>query len=722
MKSPLFRIARTALTVLSVCLAGVASAAKQPEVTVSGPPVAPSPGEVGTGLCMATSTVNDPDNPVADFTTDEATFVNSVNTFIESTKARRLTSVIRTPFDLSNNNTSGDQQSFGDFEGVVTQCPVGGCSFPYPTAAGYGGRFRGYLNVTAQWVNVPLHFGFYLDDAVSFVIYDRNQVPYQVINRPPRTGVPTWRTINTVTFTQTGLYPVEILYVELAEHAALELAILNGPFTDFERGASTAPVVELALNGFVLAPPELFFQTENGRPSFPSDLNRCEQCNRQFANAPGNGGCGSLYYCNAAALCAPCDSSLRCGEACSPCGISTPFCANVNGTTQCVGCTDDADCPTNGRCDLTDNTCRGCNDDADCPGTGRCDLTDNTCRGCNDDSDCPGAVCDVPTSTCVQCNTDDNCPGDQVCDPTTHTCNECNDDSQCPRGEVCSNHQCGPCATNDSCAGNSCNCCPNGTQCAAPTPGATPSCVECTSNSQCAPGQQCDALNGRCVDEVPECNTADACGPGCAKCPGERPYCLDGEVCVQCRNDMECGDGSFCLSGECSSCTTDRHCGERCGACEGETPFCLSDGSVQGSACVGCRDDEDCGSGVCNPTTRTCENAGACAVTCQQGLVCNGSTCVECFADAHCPCGGTCDVSTNSCSTSCADSGDCLGVEYCSAKTQECERGRRKPGTEPQGGAFCCGTTADATPAGSTTFLVLLAAGFMLLRNQRRAR
>jgi Cys-rich repeat protein len=143
---------------------------------------------------------------------------------------------------------------------------------------------------------------------------------------------------------------------------------------------------------------------------------------------------------------------------------------------------------------------------------------------------------------------------------------------------------------------------------------------------------------------------------------------------------------------------------------------------VQGSACVGCREDSDCGSGVCNPTTRTCDNAGACAVTCQQGLVCNGSTCVECFADAHCPCGGTCDVSTNSCSTSCEDSGDCLGMEYCSAKTQECERGRRKPGTEPQGGAFCCGTTADATPAGSTTFLVLLAAGFMLLRNQRRAR
>ena len=699
LNSPLFRIARTALTVLSVCLAGVAAAAKQPEVVVSGLPVAPSPGEVGTGLCMASSTVNDPDNPVADFTQDESTFVASVNAFIESTRARRLTSVVRTPFDLSNNNTSGDQQSFGDFEGVVSQCPIGGCRFPYPTSAGYGGRFRGYINVTPQWVNVPLHFGFYLDDAVSFVIYDRNQTPYQVINRPPRTGVPTWRTTNTVTFTQTGLYPVEILYVELAEHAALELAILRGPFTDFERGASTAPIVELANAGFVLAPPELFFQTENGLPSFPNDLNRCEQCNRQFANAPGNGGCGSLYYCNAAALCAPCDSAVRCGEACSPCGQSTPYCANVNSRTQCVQCTEDRQCPN-----------------------GRCDAATNQCTGCNDDSDCPSGACDESTFTCVRCTEDDDCPDNQVCATDLKECRECNEDSQCPKGKVCSNHQCTPCTTDDSCAGNSCNCCPNGTQCAALTPGASPSCVECTSSSQCAPGQQCDPLNGRCVDAVPECNTSDKCGPGCAKCPGERPFCLDGSVCVQCRNDMECGNGQFCLSGECASCTTDRHCGARCGACEGTTPFCLSNGSVQGSACVGCRDDSDCGSGRCNTATRTCENAGACAVTCDKGLVCNGSTCVECFADAHCPCNGTCDVSTNTCSTACVDSGDCLGVQHCSPETQECERGRRKPGTKPQGGAFCCGTTADATPAGSTTVLVLLAAGLLLLRTQRRAR
>nr|QAT78118.1 TraA [Pyxidicoccus sp.] len=724
LKAPLFRIARTALTMLSVCLAGVAGAAKLPDVVVSGLPLAPSPGEIGTGLCRASSQSTTPN---VDFTGDQNTFISNMNAFMEASRSRRSTSVLRTLFDQSNNVTQGDpnnpdnpQPSYGDFENSVAGCGRGGCAFPHPELAAVGARYRGYINITPQWTNVPIHFGFYADDAVAFVIYDRAATAYRVISLPPQQFFPTWRTTNKVTFVNSGLYPVEILYAQGGSAAALEFSTFIGEFADFEAEYITNPT-KLRTAGFVLAPAEMFFQTENGRPSFPDDLNRCEQCNRQFANDPGNGDCGPYYYCNAAALCAPCNSALKCGDSCSPCGLSTPYCANINERTQCVQCTEDSQCP-NGRCDLTDNMCRGCNDDADCPDNGRCDTTTNQCTGCNDDSDCPGGACDEPTATCVQCTDDTHCRNNQVCATDTNTCVECNDDSQCPRGEVCTNNQCSPCNTNDACAGNSCNCCPNGTQCAALTPGASPSCVECTTDSQCAEGQQCDPLNGRCVDALPECNTSDQCGPSCAKCPGERPYCLDGQVCVQCRTDLECGDGQFCLSGECSSCTTDRHCGERCGACEGDTPFCLSDGSVQGSACVGCRNDSDCGSGQCNPETRTCENAGACAVTCDAGLVCDGVSCVECFADAHCPCGGTCDVATNTCSVSCDDSGDCLGVQHCSAATQSCERGRRKPGTEPQGGAFCCGTTADATPAGSTTVLVLLAAGLLLLRSQRRAR
>ena len=726
MNPPLFRIARTALTVLSVCLAASpALGQKLADVTVQGPPIAPALDGSGHGLCVASNVWTRTPN---EFPQTRGTYLDGINGYLEDPVNRpsRVTNVMRTPFDLSNNLNDGRTLSYGDFVAQVTapRCSTGGCSFNIindnDALTRFVSRFRGYLNIPVGLEGQPLHFGYYTDDAISLVVYDRGQA-YTVINRPPEIGAATWRTTNSVTFNQPGLYAVEMLYVQITEHAALEMSMRTGTFEDYERAANVPPIVNLFSSGFQLLQPAQFFQTENGLPSYPGELDRCEQCNRGNVNAPNNGSCGPFYYCNAAALCAPCDSSLRCGEACSPCGQSTPYCANINARTQCVQCTEDSQCP-NGRCDLTDNTCRGCNDDADCPDNGRCDTNTNQCTGCNDDSDCPGGACDEPNATCVQCTEDEHCPDNQVCVTSIHECRECNDDSQCPRGEICADNQCTPCATDDACAGNSCNCCPNGTQCAAPTPGASPSCVECTTDSQCAPGQKCDPLNGRCVDEVPECNTSDACGPSCAKCPGDRPFCLDGEVCVQCRNDLECGDGQFCLSGECSSCTTDRHCGERCGACEGDTPFCLSDGSVRGSACVGCRNDEDCGSGQCNPETRTCENAGACAVTCEQGLVCDGVSCVECFADAHCPCGGTCDTSTNTCTTSCDDSGDCLGVQHCSAATQACERGRRKPGTEPQGGAFCCGTTADATPAGSTTILVLLAAGLMLLRNQRRAR
>ncbi|NTX11234.1 hypothetical protein HUA76_10585 [Myxococcus sp. CA056] len=748
MKSPLFRIARFALAALAVCLvAPSAWAQKLPDVTVAGPPIAPALSESGQGLCVASNVWT---RTPGEFPQTRGTFLDGINGFFEepASKQNRITTVLRTPFDLSNNLNDGRTLSFGDFVGQVTMpgCSTGGCSFNVindnDALTPFVSRFRGYLNIPASLVGQTLHLGYYSDDAVSLVVYDRAQA-YTVINRPPQLGAATWRTTNSVTFAQSGLYAVEILYAQVTEHAALEMSMLVGAFTDFERAANVPPIINLYSSNFQLLQPAQFFQTENGIPSYSTDPNRCEQCIRANVNAQNNGGCDPYYHCNSAALCAPCDSSLRCGAACSPCGQSTPLCANINGNTQCVQCTDDSqcpngrcdlsdnicrgcngddDCPTNGRCDLSDNTCRGCNDDNDCPNTGRCDLGTNQCSGCNDDADCPGAVCDEPTATCVPCTDDEHCPDGQVCATDINQCRECNDDSQCVRGEVCTNHQCAPCATDDQCAGNSCNCCPNGTQCSALTAGGSPSCVECTTDDQCANGQKCDPLNGTCVTTLPECNTADACGPACAKCPGERPFCLDGEVCVQCRTDLECGDGQFCLSGECSTCTTDRHCGSRCEACETDAPFCLSDGSVQNSTCVGCRSNDDCGSGQCNPTTRTCENAGACAVTCDAGLVCNGEACVQCFADAHCPCGGTCDLTNNTCSSSCEDSGDCLGVQHCSAKTQECERGRRKPGTDPQGGAFCCGTAADATPAGSATILVLLAAGLLLLRSQRRVR
>nr|QAT78158.1 TraA [Stigmatella aurantiaca] len=718
MFSLLFQIrsAPLALTLVLVCLADPASAAKLPDVLVSGDPVAPSPDLPGTGLCSASSVSMEPDN---DFPAQTSSFPGGMNDFMERTIGRRVTYVLRNRFDLSNNNTNVPQASRGDFvDAEAPQCLSYGCGFfiNNPTTS-FGSRYRGYIDITPDLTGKALHFGFYTDDAVSFVIFDRNNFQYQVINRPPVRFQYTWRSTNSVFFLKSGLYPIEILYAQGADHAALEMSVYEDAFTDFEQTAASS--VSLKDSGFRLLSPSQFFQTETGRPSFP-DVTQCKQCNRTFANAPGNGDCGlgSGYYCNGAALCAPCDTSRVCGPSCSPCGQSTPYCINVSGSFTCVECDEDSQCP-NGRCDPTTHTCKGCLNDSDCP-TGQC--TNNACTGCNDDSDClSGQVCDVPNFTCVECNRDEDCPPDEVCAPDIKQCRECNQDSDCERGKSCSNHQCVTCASNDSCAGNSCNCCPNGTQCAAPTPGTSPTCVECTNDSQCSNGNKCDTANGRCVASIAPCNTSDSCGPDCVKCPTDRPLCLDGQVCVQCRNDLECGGGQFCISGECASCITDRHCGPRCSACPGDAPFCLSDGTPAGSSCVACRNDADCGSGQCDTSTHTCTPTNGCEVSCAEGTVCNGSACVECFADAHCPCGGSCDVAQGTCNSSCQESGDCLGVQHCSAATQLCERGRRMPGTEPQGGSFCCETTtADLPSTGGGAFLAMLLVGLLFLYSQRR--
>ena len=73
----------------------------------------------------------------------------------------------------------------------MPDCPSGGCDFfGVDRAASFGSRLRGYLNITADMVGLPVHFGFYADDAVALSIYDKNNRAYPVINRPPRLGFP----------------------------------------------------------------------------------------------------------------------------------------------------------------------------------------------------------------------------------------------------------------------------------------------------------------------------------------------------------------------------------------------------------------------------------------------------------------------------------------------------------------------------------------------------
>jgi outer membrane exchange protein TraA len=341
----------------SILLALAPGLARAAPVTVSEGAAGAVDGQ-GTGLCAASAVSTDFN---MDFgTNNPANYTTAINAFIDAHTADRVESVIRTVLDLSNNNSAGLQTSYGDFiDAVLPDCKTGGCDFfVNDTTTAFASRLRGFFNVTPELANKPIHFGIYADDAVSLTIYDKTLAEHRVVVRPFTIGAPAWRLTNQVTFSTPGLYPIEILYAELTEHAAFEMSYFVGTFQDFERMANTVPIVQLHHAGFQLFAPTSFFQTESGAPSFP-DLATCKQCERQFVNMPGNNGCDAGQHCNEAALCAPCDTDRFCGSTCSPCGADTPFCMNLNGNVQCAGCRTDADCASGSTCDPDTKSCQG---------------------------------------------------------------------------------------------------------------------------------------------------------------------------------------------------------------------------------------------------------------------------------------------------------------------------------------------------------------------------
>jgi outer membrane exchange protein TraA len=626
----------------------------------------------GQGLCVANAIST---SPTTDFPQMPGVFNAGLNSFIEAHKADRVEYVLGTVFDLSNNITFGtDKRSYGDFvDAMIPTCQTGGCSFvSSDTTTSFGARFRGFLNITKDLADQPLHLGFYADDAVSLVIYDKARNGYPIITQPPVLGFPSWRMTETVTFTQVGLYPLEILYAEIGEHAALEMSYFPGTFTDFQRPYNQVPVVNLKDAGFTLFSESSFFQTISGSPSYP-DLTQCKQCDRQFVGNLGNNGCDLAYYCNEAALCAPCDTAYYCGPSCAPCGGATPFCINANGTATCVACTSNADCKTGFSCDPILHVCQECNVDPDCP---------------------KGKAC--KEHSCSTCDTPDQCAG-----------NSCN---CCPKGQ-------------------------NGKQmsCTVIEDGVPPECVECTKDSDCAKGV-CDVLVGQCMDALVKNEKTGCCGDSCLPCPADNPLCLPspyGSACAACRQDMECDEGAFCLGGQCTTCNTDKRCGVRCGACGGDTPYCLDEQKAINALCVRCLTDAQCGTGgKCDSKTHTCDLK--CEATCAPETPhCDGTSCVECYADTQCPCGGTCDTSTHKCGTSCKKNNDCLGDQHCrfsdDGVSKQCSTGALPDNTECGStlADLCSGSSIGArgkapTPADGILALSLL--GLWARRRTRRAR
>ncbi|WP_438044298.1 outer membrane exchange protein TraA family protein [Sorangium sp. So ce128] len=341
---------------LSTALGAPGSANAEP-VIIEGGPVAPLPAEAGTGLCGAQRPSSAPDVDFWVPTSDTAGFIEKMSTFFDAGQEELVSSVVRTPLDLSNRYDAGSEASFGDFLDAVSDCPAGGCDFVAnePDVA-FGMRLRGYLAVPPDYVEQPVHIGIYADDAVALVIYDSAQAPYPVLVQPPALGAPSWRMTNTVTFAEQGLYPVEILYAAIAEHSELEVSLLVGEFADFQLKAGEAGSTNLAESGFTLLEPAAFHRSVAGDAP-ASDEDACAQCGREFIGQSGNTGCEAGSYCNDAALCAPCAVDAFCGPSCNPCSAQAPRCALVEGTPACVACVGDADCDDGEVCDLEAHAC-----------------------------------------------------------------------------------------------------------------------------------------------------------------------------------------------------------------------------------------------------------------------------------------------------------------------------------------------------------------------------
>ncbi len=571
-------------------------------------------------------------------------------------------------------------------------------------------RFRGFLNIKKEMLNVPIYFGIYADDGAALIISDKGREhvvisvtsnrcesctvgePCQSVTPPTPSSSggnplvcgtdPTlnkafcefcnkaktgqrWRVTNSVTFLKEGMYPIEILYVGFGGNNALEVATRMGD----------PPV-----------PPGFQLQTYQNW-GYPSD-----GVTDPTQTYP-------LYQ-----MIYPGSTSLK-DQGFT---LLDPKWIFQSTTGRDIGC-------NSGQCTrfpVNPEFTVGCKKEEFCNEAGICEPCGekNHCgRGC---TPCSGSTpeCDIVGAEfqCVACRRNSDCRVGQTCDLKDHQCH-CTEDSQCAKGQTCQGTVCKTCSEDKSCAGNSCSCCRSGMKCAVTDRADAPSCVECTSILDCdaSKNETCDMVNHRCVSVVPRNNANTKCGANGDPCPTDHPFCVDGRVCVECRSDMDCGETQYCLSGECSPCTSERRCGATCRGCTPDKPFCDGRRGPQVASCVGCFKDEHCGQGGrCNLTTGTCDNT--CTINCPTGTLCDGNRCIQCRSNAHCGCSQYCDTATGQCEgrpgvgssngggssgggggAACQSSEDCQGDECCSPANQ-CDLGHCKTTVTAQGGALCC--------------------------------
>lgn len=622
----------------------------------------------GTGLCAAFKATSTPymwfDVRDGGYPSTARVWTVKANDFMDNAMiGRRIDETMDAPFpfDLTNDIDTPTLSSGGDFAQVASNCPprqmkmspmppmpINGCDFPGSknenVRDGFGSRYRGFFNVKPEWAGVPMHFGYFANAAVAVFVWAKAKPPapsdtplkeYLLVSHP-WTGNPAARVTQTITFPEGGLYPIEILHAHLDSSAVLEFAIFfdsgSGcpPWEDIDQGVSNMQA-QLNRDGFlqIYTTPDNFFQTVSGAPPYAQST-MCQQCPRRLASSvPPSGSmiCDPGYYCNEAAVCAPCIGNQFCGKSCMPCNAPKKYCIpkpQDPTDAYCVECRTDADCMPGLTCDRVNHVCTTLNDC--CPGLhlvapdpSRPSI--KVCSPCATDADCNGKKCDLANLRCVDeipaCNSDTQCGKNcldcsKVKDDKTQevgkrphclngqVCVQCKNDFDCATGSYCQSGDCVPCMADRHCGPTCQNCgrtlVPGSDGMAAST--ATPFCyhgdnivanaicVRCTQDSQCGEGGQCDPKTHDCVNK-----STVSCKPGELAVGDRCVTCYSSSQCQCGTCDLEkgtcndiCNDNADCLGNQCCALGPDgiRKC--QPGRCSGVAGGALCGCSLGGGA------------------------------------------------------------------------------------------------------------------------------------------
>ena len=359
--------------------------------------------DIGTGICVSTVHFKTPAAPLSKLS-EAVAYLDK-----PSTDASILARETR-PFPAVNFISGNFANSVGDFTGTASPdllMPFADHPQAMPRGDGRNTalRVRGYLNVTAAQAKRPVTFALNCDDACSLKIGTT-----QVIDlADERTSQ---RVTKQATFTDVGLYPVEIVYYQNSASAYLEWA----------RALSAEPEGEMYKNPLDTAKYKLLEEAELFTARTGTNA-ECTECGGDLAACRAGSYCGD-------GLCQACSVPDHCGAGCAACPAASPLCSN----SACVQCTTDAHCGAGLVC-AKSGACVAptpCTTDAQCQAEGKvCDPDRRVCElipvpPCVTDAMCPaGQRCDGGTKSCVvDCKSDADCgdPAVFACDVAGSAC------------------------------------------------------------------------------------------------------------------------------------------------------------------------------------------------------------------------------------------------------------------------------------------------------------